>query len=108
MFVHFTFNATLSQDEYKHSCVSVFLPHGISESPSGIFPENSQRLENTAHGNVLQVASGRGHEKVMQILLNRGADVNARGGQYGSALYAVSVRSCKKIVQILYDKMSSH
>ena len=30
------------------------------------------------------------HERISQLLLNNGADVNAEGGEYGSALQAAS------------------
>lgn len=37
-------------------------------------------------------ASECGHEKVVRILLDAGADVNAQGGEYASALQAASAR----------------
>jgi hypothetical protein len=48
-------------------------------------------------------ASERGHEKVVQMLLDAGADVNAQGGYYGSALYAAAVGGHEKVVQMLLD-----
>ena len=36
----------------------------------------------------LQVAAYGGHDRVVQMLLDKGADVNAQGGEYGSALQA--------------------
>ena len=42
------------------------------------------------YGNALQAASVSGHEKVVQMLLDQGADVNAQGGEYGNALQAAS------------------
>jgi ankyrin repeat protein len=33
-------------------------------------------------GNALQAASARGHEKVVQMLVSRGANVNANRGDY--------------------------
>ena len=44
------------------------------------------------YGNALQAASFRGHDKVVEQLLIKGADVNAQGGQYGNALQAASYR----------------
>jgi ankyrin repeat protein len=38
------------------------------------------------------------------MLLDRGADVNAEGGQYGSALQAASYKGHDKIVQMLLDR----
>jgi ankyrin repeat protein len=38
------------------------------------------------------------------MLLDRGADVNAQGGRYGSALQAASSEGHDKIVQLLLDK----
>ena len=52
----------------------------------------------------LQAASYGGHGKVAQILPNKGADINARGGPDGSALYAASERGHEKVVQILLNK----
>ncbi|KAL4867877.1 hypothetical protein BDV12DRAFT_186298 [Aspergillus spectabilis] len=49
-------------------------------------------------GNALQAASFRGHEKVVQILLDQGADINAQGGHYGNALQAASIRGQEKVI----------
>lgn len=37
------------------------------------------------YGNALQAASFRGHENVVKMLLDAGADVNTQGGKYGNA-----------------------
>jgi ankyrin repeat protein len=37
----------------------------------------------------------------VQMLLAAGADVNAQGGQYGTALQAASLRGHEKVVQML-------
>jgi ankyrin repeat protein len=49
-------------------------------------------------------ASECGHEKVVQILLDVGADVNAQGGWYGNALKAASKGGHEKVVQMLIDR----
>ena len=50
-------------------------------------------------GNALQAASSRGHDQVVQMLLDRGANVKAPGGVYGNTLQAASMighkKSCK-------------
>jgi ankyrin repeat protein len=48
-------------------------------------------------------ASELGHNKIVQMLLDRDADVNAQGGRYGSALQAASEEGHDKIVQMLLD-----
>ncbi|KAJ5372564.1 NACHT nucleoside triphosphatase [Penicillium concentricum] len=55
------------------------------------------------YANPLQAASLSGHEKVVQILLDHGADVNAQGGQHGNALVAASYNGYEKVVHILLD-----
>ncbi|OGE48611.1 hypothetical protein PENARI_c027G02139 [Penicillium arizonense] len=54
--------------------------------------------------NALQAASINGHEKVVQILLDQGADVNVQAGDYGSALQAASSGGHEKVVQMLLDR----
>ncbi|KAL4757668.1 uncharacterized protein BDW70DRAFT_171116 [Aspergillus foveolatus] len=71
--------------------------------------ENSQRKGaiNTQGGeydNALQAASYRGHEGVVQILLDQSTGVNAQGGFYGNALQAASAEGHEKVVQILLDQ----
>ncbi len=56
------------------------------------------------HGTTFHVASYSGHEKIVQIMLDRGADVNAQGGIYGNALQIASWIGHEKIVQILLDR----
>jgi hypothetical protein len=51
------------------------------------------------YGIALLAASAKGHEAIVQMLLNKGADVNA--GYYGNALRAASARCHWAIVQIL-------
>jgi hypothetical protein len=46
----------------------------------------------------------RGHEKVVQLLLDKGADVNAQGGEYGNALQAAFNRGHDKLVATLFKK----
>ena len=54
--------------------------------------------------NILYAASLGGHDKVVQILLEKGAEVNAQGGLYSNALQAASSRGHNKVVQMLLEK----
>jgi ankyrin repeat protein len=49
-------------------------------------------------------ASFEGHKKVVEMLLEKGADVNAQGGDYGNALHAASVEGHEKVVEMLLEK----
>jgi ankyrin repeat protein len=55
-------------------------------------------------GSVLIKHSHAGNEEVVQLLLDKGADVNAQGGEYGNALQAASWGGHKEVVQQLLDK----
>ena len=41
---------------------------------------------------------------MVQLLLNKGANVNAQGGKFGNALQAASYEGHKEVVQLLLDK----
>ncbi|MCJ1423797.1 hypothetical protein MMC29_001682 [Sticta canariensis] len=71
-----------------------------------MFTSKITRLVNAeggTHGNALNAASYWGHEKVVQLLLDNGAEVNAQGGRFGNALHAASSRGYEKIVKLLLD-----
>lgn len=45
-----------------------------------------------------------GHDKVVQMMLDKGVDVNAQGGMYDNALQAASAGDHKKVMEMLLDK----
>ena len=52
----------------------------------------------------LYYASSSGLTTIVELLLGKGADVNAQGGHYGNALQAASSRGYDKTVKLLLDK----
>lgn len=56
---------------------------------------------NNYHGNAV---AARGKKEIVQILLDRTADVNTPGGIYGNALQAAAATGKEGTVQILVDK----
>ncbi|KAH0438556.1 nacht and ankyrin domain protein [Colletotrichum camelliae] len=90
---------------------------GSHDDPKGAeMPQNFAKLWSPAdetsnipvmYGNALQAACHRGHEDTAWLLINRGADVNARGGCYGSALAAASYGGKTSIVQLLLESGAS-
>jgi ankyrin repeat protein len=48
---------------------------------------------------------GMGDEAVVQLLVDRGADVNTQGGiEYGNALQTAALKGHKAVVQLLVDR----
>ncbi|KAH7205024.1 hypothetical protein BKA60DRAFT_656100 [Fusarium oxysporum] len=60
--------------------------------------------EGGKYSNALQAVSSKGNRDVVQLLLDKGADVNAWGGQYGNALQAASYNGNRDVIQLLLDK----
>jgi hypothetical protein len=52
----------------------------------------------------LYYASLAGLQKVLEHLLEKGAEVNVQGGKYGNALQAASIRGDEGIVKVLLEK----
>ncbi len=46
----------------------------------------------------------KGHENIVELLLDQDADVNLTGGRYDCALQAASAKGHENIVQLLLDK----
>jgi hypothetical protein len=55
-------------------------------------------------GTALQAASRGGHDKTVELLLNRGADINAQGGILGTPLQAASRGGHDKTVELLLNR----
>ncbi|KAF5335644.1 hypothetical protein D9758_017769 [Tetrapyrgos nigripes] len=53
---------------------------------------------------ILRAASYRGREEIVKLLVEKGADINAQGGQYGNALQAASYLGREEIVKLLVEK----
>ena len=49
-------------------------------------------------------ASLNGHDRIVQLLLERGADANAQGGEYGNALQAACTGGHDKIAKMLLER----
>lgn len=84
---------------------------GLESVLSSMIPRDaSERLlkrvntQGGMNGNTLQAASLRDHGKVVQMLLDRGADANAQLGADGSALHIACRWGHEKVVQILLDR----
>jgi ankyrin repeat protein len=56
------------------------------------------------NANALSAASLGGHEAVVRLLVDKGADVNAQGGRHGNALYTASTGGHEAVVRLLVDK----
>lgn len=64
---------------------------------------NQLLLLNDENFTMLLIAAEEGHHQVVQMLLGKGANINAQGGIYGSALQAASIKGHSQVVQILLN-----
>ncbi|KAJ5896208.1 uncharacterized protein N7473_005607 [Penicillium subrubescens] len=54
--------------------------------------------------NALQAACLKGHERVVQMLLDRGANANTQGGRFGNTLQAAYLNGSEIVVEMLLDR----
>lgn len=54
-------------------------------------------------GNSLQSAAWGGHDKVVRLLLEHGADIDADGGDYGTALHAAKSQGHENVVELILN-----
>ena len=85
------FNAVLTGDKSR---VELFLEAGMNPDVRGKDSDTTALIE----------ASYRGYTEIVQILIDKGADVNAQGDYGYTALIAASAIGHTEIVQILIDK----
>ncbi|EWC43627.1 hypothetical protein DRE_01514 [Drechslerella stenobrocha 248] len=57
-----------------------------------------------AYGDALQAAAGEGHCKVVELLLSKGADIQATGGMYGNALQVAAAKGHLSVVELLLNR----
>ncbi|KAJ5733319.1 hypothetical protein N7533_013766 [Penicillium manginii] len=56
------------------------------------------------YGNALHATSSEGHQEIIKLLLDQGADINVQGGFYGNALQAASLTGHQEIVKLLLEQ----
>ncbi|KAF9473016.1 hypothetical protein BDN70DRAFT_768866, partial [Pholiota conissans] len=55
------------------------------------------------YGTALQAASCAGEYRIVELLIQKGADVNIAGGEHGTALQTASYQGANSIVQLLIE-----
>ncbi|KAJ5889949.1 hypothetical protein N7504_010759, partial [Penicillium tannophilum] len=66
--------------------------------------ERSVNLTDTTGSYPLTWASLKGHYDVVRLMITHGADINAQGGDYGSALIAACSEGHDKVAQVLLER----
>ena len=56
------------------------------------------------YGNALQMALWQGHNKKVQILLDKRADINVQSSIYGNGLQEALSQGLEKVVEMLFSK----
>lgn len=83
---------------------------GVSDSKSISFSTWSKIYSKAQYGRFskggphLEMVSLFGHEVLVEMLIDKGADVNAQDGHYGDALQAASVDGHEQVVKMLLDR----
>lgn len=82
---------------------------GIPRRPNDLadkvgWPEDAARMVGDVLGEAFQVACRNGHIPVAEYLLDRGANINAKGYFGGTGLHWAAIQGHKDVVQFLLEK----
>ena len=66
--------------------------------------DNSVKQDEKTQRNTLQILACENKIEALKLLLDKGADVNAQGGEYGSALQAAAATGNSEVIELLLDK----
>ncbi|OCK98553.1 ankyrin, partial [Cenococcum geophilum 1.58] len=69
--------------------------------------ENGAKIEAREEeydGTALHLAAANGHEKVIEVLLEMGADIQATGGVYSNAVQAAIAKGHESAAQMLIER----
>ncbi|KAF8514131.1 ankyrin repeat-containing domain protein [Gautieria morchelliformis] len=103
----------LAQFSVREYLISEYLRNGDATSDSDGNSETLHKLvvdllqpKDAMYENWLSLHNpdGQGHEAIIRLLLDHGADVTAQGGTFGNALQAVSSEGLHEIVQLLLEE----
>ncbi|KAF4829521.1 Ankyrin-1 [Colletotrichum siamense] len=87
----------------RYDIVQILLQKGADFRREHIVASASDLGNVTTYGDALLIASFTGQDKIVQLLLDEGANANGQGGQYGTALQAASHEGHLGVIHILLN-----
>ena len=89
---------------YRSVAIAFGLSKFLKDPPLSIVEVNQRQNFGSEGYTFLHFAVRRRYDQIVQLLLNQGADINARGGDHGNALCTAIYNGDDKLVQILLDR----
>ena len=103
--LHFKLCAAISTPETHRSVACAFGFSRFLKDPALSTMEVNQRQKfGECEFTFLVFAVEFGYDQIVQLLLDQGADINAKSGYFGNALGTAIARGDDKLVQILFDR----